>query len=141
MWSARPMRSANTAVEVVHPIKDLHVTLLHLLGLDDNKLTYFHGGRFKQLSQDRRPGNQGTALDLTARAAPLPQPNASAFFRMRYRPALAPAPSRPVPLDILRAAPSSSKCVLHPRLRGAETQKFGSILLRSSNRRFARCVA
>ena len=39
------------AVEVVHPLKDLHVTLLHLLGLDDNKLTYFHGGRFKQLSQ------------------------------------------------------------------------------------------
>ena len=41
----------DTAVEVVHPIKDLHVTLLHILGLDDNKLTYFHGGRFKQLSQ------------------------------------------------------------------------------------------
>jgi uncharacterized protein (DUF1501 family) len=41
----------NQAVEVVHPIRDLHVTLLHLLGLDDNKLTYFHGGRFKQLSQ------------------------------------------------------------------------------------------
>jgi len=41
----------DTAVDVVHPIKDLHVTLLHLLGLDDNKLTYFHGGRFKQLSQ------------------------------------------------------------------------------------------
>ena len=39
------------AVEVSHPIKDLHVTLLHLLGLNDNKLTYFHGGRFKQLSQ------------------------------------------------------------------------------------------
>ena len=39
------------AVEVVHPVKDLHVTLLRLLGLDDNKLTYFHGGRFKQLSQ------------------------------------------------------------------------------------------
>ena len=39
------------AAEVVHPIRDLHVTLLHLLGLDDNKLTYFHGGRFKQLSQ------------------------------------------------------------------------------------------
>ncbi|MEZ6123285.1 MAG: DUF1501 domain-containing protein [Planctomycetaceae bacterium] len=35
----------------VHPIRDLHVTLLHLLGLDDNKLTYYHGGRFKQLSQ------------------------------------------------------------------------------------------
>ena len=39
------------AVEVVHPIKDFHVTLLHLLGLDDSDLTYFHGGRFKQLSQ------------------------------------------------------------------------------------------
>ncbi|MCH8216358.1 MAG: DUF1501 domain-containing protein [Planctomycetes bacterium] len=39
------------AVECVHHVRDLHVTLLHLLGLDDNKLTYFHGGRFKQLSQ------------------------------------------------------------------------------------------
>ncbi len=39
------------AVEVVHPIRDLHVTILHLLGLDDRKLTYFHEGRFKQLSQ------------------------------------------------------------------------------------------
>jgi hypothetical protein len=41
----------SSAVECVHPIRDLHVTLLHLLGLDDNKLTYFHGGRYKQLSQ------------------------------------------------------------------------------------------
>ena len=40
-----------SAVECVHPIRDMHVTLLHLMGLDDNKLTYFHGGRFKQLSQ------------------------------------------------------------------------------------------
>lgn len=40
-----------TAVEVVHPLRDLHVTLLHLLGLNDNKLTYFHEGRYKQLSQ------------------------------------------------------------------------------------------
>jgi hypothetical protein len=39
------------AVEMVHPIKDLHVTVLHLLGLNDNKLTYFHEGRYKQLSQ------------------------------------------------------------------------------------------
>jgi hypothetical protein len=39
------------AVEAVHPIRDLHVTLLHLLGLDDSKLTYFAEGRFKQLSQ------------------------------------------------------------------------------------------
>lgn len=39
------------AVDVRHPIRDLHCTLLHLLGLDDNKLTYFHAGRYKQLSQ------------------------------------------------------------------------------------------
>ncbi len=40
-----------TAVEEVHPIRDFHVTLLRLLGLDDNKLTFYHAGRFKQLSQ------------------------------------------------------------------------------------------
>jgi hypothetical protein len=40
-----------TATDVVHPVKDLHVTLLHLLGLDDAKLRYFHEGRYKQLSQ------------------------------------------------------------------------------------------
>ena len=39
------------AVDVAHPIRDVHVTLMELLGLDDNKLTYFHGGRYKQLSQ------------------------------------------------------------------------------------------
>lgn len=39
------------AVECAHPIRDLHVTLLSLMGLDDNKLTYLHAGRFKQLSQ------------------------------------------------------------------------------------------
>ncbi|MEM9079913.1 MAG: DUF1501 domain-containing protein [Verrucomicrobiota bacterium] len=39
------------AVDTVHPIRDVHVTMLHLLGLDDSKLTYFHGGRYKQLSQ------------------------------------------------------------------------------------------
>ena len=43
--------SSNFVVEVVHPIKDLHVSLLHLLGLDDKRLTYFDEGRFKQLSQ------------------------------------------------------------------------------------------
>ena len=40
-----------TAVETVHHVRDLHVTLLHLLGLDDNRLTFYHAGRFKQLSQ------------------------------------------------------------------------------------------
>jgi hypothetical protein len=40
-----------TAIEEVHHVRDFHVTLLRLLGLDDNKLTYYHAGRFKQLSQ------------------------------------------------------------------------------------------
>ena len=40
-----------SAIEEVHPLRDVHVTLLHLLGLDDARLTYFHAGRFKQLSQ------------------------------------------------------------------------------------------
>lgn len=39
------------AVEEVRHVRDFHVTLLRLLGLDDNKLTYYHAGRFKQLSQ------------------------------------------------------------------------------------------
>jgi hypothetical protein len=39
------------AVDVVRPLRDFHVTLLHLLGLDDAKLRYFHAGRDKQLSQ------------------------------------------------------------------------------------------
>ena len=39
------------AAHCVHHIRDIHVTLLHLLGLDDNKLTYYHAGRHKQLSQ------------------------------------------------------------------------------------------
>ncbi len=39
------------AVDCARPIRDFHVTLLHLLGLDDAKLTYLHGGRYKQLSQ------------------------------------------------------------------------------------------
>ena len=43
--------TGRTAVEVVHPIQNMHVTLLHLLGLDDAKLTYFAQGRDKQLSQ------------------------------------------------------------------------------------------
>jgi hypothetical protein len=39
------------AVECVHHVKDLHCTILSLLGLEDNKLTFFHEGRYKQLSQ------------------------------------------------------------------------------------------
>lgn len=39
------------AVECVHPLRDVHVTILDLMGLDDAKLTYFYAGRFRQLSQ------------------------------------------------------------------------------------------
>ncbi len=39
------------AVEGKAHVRDFHVTLLRLLGLDDNKLSFYHGGRFKQLSQ------------------------------------------------------------------------------------------
>ena len=39
------------AAECAHPLRDVHVTILRLLGLDDNRLTYYHAGRFKQLSQ------------------------------------------------------------------------------------------
>ncbi len=39
------------AVEAIHPMRDVHVTILDLMGLDDAKLTYFHAGRFRQLSQ------------------------------------------------------------------------------------------
>lgn len=41
----------NKAADCAHHIRDVHVTLLHLLGLDDNRLTFYHAGRFKQLSQ------------------------------------------------------------------------------------------
>jgi hypothetical protein len=39
------------AVEQKAHVRDFHVTLLRLLGLDDNKLTFYHAGRNKQLSQ------------------------------------------------------------------------------------------
>ncbi|MDX2034722.1 MAG: DUF1501 domain-containing protein [Blastocatellia bacterium] len=39
------------AVEGKAHVRDFHVTLLRLLGLDDNRLTFYHAGRFKQLSQ------------------------------------------------------------------------------------------
>jgi hypothetical protein len=39
------------AIDAVHPLRDFHVTLLHLLGLDDGKLRFLHAGREKQLSQ------------------------------------------------------------------------------------------
>jgi hypothetical protein len=40
----------NKAVESRYHLRDVHATFLHLLGLDDSKLVYYHGGRFKQLT-------------------------------------------------------------------------------------------
>jgi len=39
------------AVDQVRHLRDFHITLLKLLGMDDSRLTYYQGGRFKQLSQ------------------------------------------------------------------------------------------
>ena len=38
------------AVEDVYHTHDLHATILHLMGLSDMDLTYYHGGRFKRLT-------------------------------------------------------------------------------------------
>jgi hypothetical protein len=38
------------AAEEEIPIRDVHATLLHLLGLDQNRLTFLHAGRYKKLT-------------------------------------------------------------------------------------------
>ena len=38
------------AVDNVYHLHDLHATILHLMGLDDMHLTYYHAGRFKRLT-------------------------------------------------------------------------------------------
>jgi hypothetical protein len=40
------LRSADTSI----PLRDVHATLLRLIGLDQNRLTYLHAGRFKKLT-------------------------------------------------------------------------------------------
>jgi hypothetical protein len=32
------------------PVRDVHATILHLLGLDQNRLTFLHAGRYKKLT-------------------------------------------------------------------------------------------
>ena len=32
------------------PMRDIHATILHLLGLNQDRLTYLHAGRFKKLT-------------------------------------------------------------------------------------------
>jgi hypothetical protein len=38
------------AVERPYHLRDVHATFLHLLGLDSQKLTYYHAGRFQKLT-------------------------------------------------------------------------------------------
>ena len=38
------------ALEEQIPLRDVHATILNLLGLDDMRLTYLHGGRFRRLT-------------------------------------------------------------------------------------------
>jgi hypothetical protein len=38
------------AVENIYRIRDVHATILHLMGLNDLKLTYYHGGRNRRLT-------------------------------------------------------------------------------------------
>ena len=40
------------SVEQRHHIRDVHATILHLLGLDQEDLTYYHGGRLKRLTDN-----------------------------------------------------------------------------------------
>ena len=48
------------AVEVVYSLRDVHVTILRLLGLDADRLRYFHHGR-QMCEPIRRAGDQGAA--------------------------------------------------------------------------------
>ncbi len=38
------------AIEDRYHLRDVHATILHLMGLDDARLTYYHAGRFEQLT-------------------------------------------------------------------------------------------
>ena len=40
------------SVDERHHIRDVHATILHLLGLDQEELTYYHGGRLKRLTDN-----------------------------------------------------------------------------------------
>jgi hypothetical protein len=40
----------NRAVEKPFHLRDIHATFLHLLGLDQDRLVYYHAGRFKRLT-------------------------------------------------------------------------------------------
>ena len=41
--------SVRAAAEEI-PVRDVHATILHAMGLDQNRLTYLHAGRYKKLT-------------------------------------------------------------------------------------------
>ena len=45
----RPTNSARPPSKVNCHVRNLHATILHLMGLDPNHLTYFHDGLDKKL--------------------------------------------------------------------------------------------
>ena len=47
------------AVENRYHIHDLHATILHLMGLDDMRLTYYHGGAFQTSHRSGRSLDEG----------------------------------------------------------------------------------
>ena len=47
------------AVENKVHVHDLHATILHLMGLDHEKLTYFHQGRHERLTDVYGDGGEG----------------------------------------------------------------------------------
>ena len=48
--TARPTSSAGTRCEDKVHVHDLHATILHLMGLDHERLTYRYGGRDYRLT-------------------------------------------------------------------------------------------
>ena len=40
------------AVENLHHMRDLHATILHLMGLDDRRLTFYFNGRNMRLTDN-----------------------------------------------------------------------------------------
>ena len=51
-----------TAVDKRFHLRDVHATLLHLMGLDQEELTYYHGGRFKNLTNNVVDGGGGEII-------------------------------------------------------------------------------
>jgi membrane-anchored protein YejM (alkaline phosphatase superfamily) len=50
------------AVDQRFHLRDVHATLLQLMGLDQEKLTYYHGGRFKRLTTNLVDGGGGEII-------------------------------------------------------------------------------